>query len=178
MASGPATAPSWSRLTSAGSVFLFFAMTGGLWLSALAMWQLGRRDLAVILSGLGAIAPIVLTLGYVYTRPPLWVLRVAVDVETLSAAVRKAISDQNARIVAKDIGDGKGVFRRCGFVLRLSNPDSIVGWRASGATSSTGKFRVRSILYVQGKPKEAKTLDTFRDAVSRALAGTGARSSS
>jgi len=162
-----AAAPTWSRLTDARPVFGFLALSGGLWLGALVAWQLGRWDLAVVLTGLGAAVPILWMVAHLYWRPATWVLRVPVDPSTVEIEVLHALREHHATAVVDSAPSGDGLLRGCEKVLRVSSPACIVRWRAA----TKGTVRVGSALYLVTGPRDAAAVHPLREAISSRFQG-------
>ncbi len=169
----PPVGPSWSRLTYSGPVLLFLALSGGMWLAALASWELGSQELATILTGLGAAAPILLMVAHVHSRPALWVLRVHADADAVEIAVRRAVADRKA-IAVGPVPEREGLFRRCDAVMRIENPACLIGWRATTARRHSEETTMSSVV-LQGNPRETTALDALRDAIAAAFAASNPR---
>lgn len=158
-----AAAPTWSRLTDARPVFGFLALSGGLWFVALVAWELGRWDLAVILTGLGAAVPIFWMVAHLYWRPSTWVLRVPADPTAVEAAVLQALREHQASAVVDPDGSRVGLLRGCEKVLRVTSPACVVGWRAA----RKGTVLTGSALYLVTGRREVAAVNTLRQAISR-----------
>src|SRR3990172_10554659 len=75
MSADPSEA-AWTRGTPSSLVLAFLGAAGAIWLLALVLWEIGRPDLAVVATGLGAAVPVILLFGGFDARSQLWVLRV------------------------------------------------------------------------------------------------------
>src|SRR3972149_576119 len=122
MSADPSEA-AWARGTPPSLVLAFLGVAVAIWLLSLVLWEIGRPDLAVVATGLGAAVPVILLFGGFDARSQLWVLRVPPD-----AAVGPALQDALASTRAADVDAGSlprgNPPRRCAGVLQLPKPPS------------------------------------------------------
>src|SRR3972149_6184984 len=130
MSADPSEA-AWARGTPPSLVLAFLGVAGAIWLLALVLWEIGRPDLAVVATGLGAAVPVILLFGGFDARSQLWALRVPP-----AAAVGPALQDALASTRAADVDAGSpprgNPLRRCAGVLRLPGPPLPARARGAG----------------------------------------------
>ncbi|OGS46112.1 MAG: hypothetical protein A3K66_02200 [Euryarchaeota archaeon RBG_16_67_27] len=158
-------APRWERWTSSAPVLRFLLVTGGLWAAALALFALGRPDLAVVATGLGAAAPIPILYLTVHAQAQVWALRLDAATEVTASALDRVPGAHDIDRVRIPRGSP---LRRCARVLRVSDPACLIGWLESPPAAAG--MSIRPVVLVSARADSAG-LDAFRTAVADALAG-------
>ena len=158
----------WTRGTPSSLVLAFLGVAGAIWLLALVLWEIGRPDLAVVATGLGAAVPVILLFGGFDARSQLWVLRVPPD-----AAVGPALQDALASTRAADVDAGSlprgNPLRRCAGVLRLADPVCLVGWAGPERRVHPATPPRDGIVYVLAPPGSGDELALLRGAIARSM---------
>ena len=154
----------WEPWTSSVPVLRFLLLTAGLWSAALVLFAVGRFDLAVVATGVGAAAPLPILYLTAHARARIWALRLPASPEA-GAAVLDRMSD--AREVDRARMPRGSPLRLCVRVLRVPDPACLIGW-LDPPTGGPGRSG-RAILLLSAR-EDTPALATLRGALADAIA--------
>lgn len=160
--------PGWTRGAPSFLVLAFLGVAGAIWLLALVLWEIGRPDLAVVATGLGAAVPVIILFGGPDARAQLWILRVPSD-PAVGLTVRAALTGSQAMDVEADSLPRGNPLRWCADVVRLADPPCLVGWAGPERRGHPATQPRDGIVYVLAPPGSGDELARLRGAIARSL---------
>ncbi len=165
VAPGPGARPGWTRRVPGSAVLVFIFLSGGLWFGCLLAWEVGQKELVVVLLALGAFLPLLGLAARLRWRP-VWAMQVPEDGRRVADLVREALRDRVPRAIApQDAGHG-GMFRGCEPLYRIDEPACLLGVRRS-----PGDPRTTLLLFPESNDREA--VDRLRAAIGRRVLPAG-----
>jgi hypothetical protein len=140
---------------------LFLGLSGGLWLASLLSWEARQPEFVVGLLVAASFVPLV-WLGLRLRSRPLWALQVPAPRQAVAEAVRRALRDRRTTAINPREAGREGVFRGCDALLRLEDPECLVGVKRDPEDPWT-------TVLVRAAPRERGTLRAVQDAILQGL---------